>query len=140
MINTPFSWSKTDTRGPPTFQTASSYLWQRHSASYCFLNNARGAAINSAIVDTLTAFRMKTSEATEPPDSGGHATDPNDGFRARYNFRIGIYGWRKRCLYILILVLLVMVIVNLALTLWVLKVMEFSSVSKNNFYIYLYQL
>lgn len=52
----------------------------------------------------------------------------NDDFHGRYNFRIGIYGWRKRCLYILILVLLVMVIVNLALTLWVLKVMEFSSV------------
>jgi hypothetical protein len=46
-----------------------------------------------------------------------------------YNFRVGIYGWRKRCLYLLILGLLVMVIVNLALTLWVLKVMEFSSVS-----------
>ncbi|XP_046994889.1 delta-sarcoglycan [Schistocerca americana] len=44
-----------------------------------------------------------------------------------YNFRVGIYGWRKRCLYLLILGLLVMVIVNLALTLWVLKVMEFSS-------------
>lgn len=46
-----------------------------------------------------------------------------------YNFKVGIYGWRKRCLYLLILGLLVMVIVNLALTLWVLKVMEFSSVS-----------
>ncbi|XP_021925157.1 delta-sarcoglycan isoform X4 [Zootermopsis nevadensis] len=44
-----------------------------------------------------------------------------------YNFKVGIYGWRKRCLYLLILGLLVMVIVNLALTLWVLKVMEFSS-------------
>jgi hypothetical protein len=48
---------------------------------------------------------------------------------ATYNFKVGIYGWRKRCLYLLILGLLVMVIVNLALTLWVLKVMEFSSVS-----------
>jgi hypothetical protein len=74
---------------------------------------------------------MKTSEAaaSDPPDTGGHGSDPSDGFGGRYNFRIGIYGWRKRCLYILILVLLVMVIVNLALTLWVLKVMEFSSVS-----------
>ncbi|KYB27911.1 gamma-sarcoglycan isoform X1 [Tribolium castaneum] len=74
-----------------------------------------------------TGARMKTSEAAPQPDAGAHPSDPNDGFRARYNFRIGIYGWRKRCLYILILVLLVMVIVNLALTLWVLKVMEFSS-------------
>nr|CAD7405306.1 unnamed protein product [Timema poppensis] len=46
---------------------------------------------------------------------------------SRYNFKVGIYGWRKRFLYLLILGLMVMVIVNLALTLWVLKVMEFSS-------------
>ncbi|XP_043271848.1 zeta-sarcoglycan [Venturia canescens] len=42
-------------------------------------------------------------------------------------FRIGLYGWRKRCLYSLILGLMIMVILNLALTLWLLKVMEFSS-------------
>ncbi|XP_075213987.1 sarcoglycan delta isoform X2 [Lycorma delicatula] len=40
---------------------------------------------------------------------------------------IGIYGWRKRCLYLLILALLVVVILNLALTLWVIKVMEFNT-------------
>lgn len=58
-----------------------------------------------------------------------HWTDSDGNPYARYNFKIGIYGWRKRCLYLLILILMVMVIVNLALTLWVLKVMEFSSVS-----------
>ncbi|ENN82925.1 hypothetical protein YQE_00675, partial [Dendroctonus ponderosae] len=42
-------------------------------------------------------------------------------------FRMGMYGWRKKCLYGLILVLLFMVIVNLALTLWVLKVLDFST-------------
>ncbi|RZF44382.1 hypothetical protein LSTR_LSTR007957 [Laodelphax striatellus] len=40
---------------------------------------------------------------------------------------IGIYGWRKRCLYLLILILLVVVIFNLALTLWVINVMEFNA-------------
>ena len=59
--------------------------------------------------------------------------DDTAGENSTYNFKIGIYGWRKRCLYLLILGLLVMVIVNLALTLWVLKVMEFSSVSANTF-------
>lgn len=75
---------------------------------------------------------MKKSEgaACDPPDSGGQSRPDPDALDPKYNFRIGIYGWRKKCLYILILVLLVMVIVNLALTLWVLKVMEFSSVSK----------
>lgn len=40
-----------------------------------------------------------------------------------------LYGWRKKCLYTVILLLMVMIIINLALTLWILKVMEFSAVS-----------
>lgn len=44
-------------------------------------------------------------------------------------FRLGVYGWRKRCLYSLVLTLMVIVILNLALTVWLLKVMGFSSVS-----------
>ncbi|KAM9363397.1 zeta-sarcoglycan-like [Symphorus nematophorus] len=39
---------------------------------------------------------------------------------------VGIYGWRKRCLYFFILLLLVTMIVNLALTIWILKVMNFT--------------
>ncbi|XP_011257840.1 zeta-sarcoglycan isoform X1 [Camponotus floridanus] len=42
-------------------------------------------------------------------------------------FRLGVYGWRKRCLYSLVLILMVIVILNLALTVWLLKVMGFSS-------------
>lgn len=82
--------------------------------------------------------KNESSSASDPPDAGGSAAH---GQRASYmtnassssssggrsNFKIGIYGWRKRCLYVLILGLLVMVIINLGLTLWVLKVMEFSS-------------
>lgn len=40
-----------------------------------------------------------------------------------------IYGWRKQCLYLIIFLLMVLICVNLALTLWILKVMEVSSVS-----------
>lgn len=74
---------------------------------------------------------MKKGEgsSSEPPDSGGIQPD-NESVEPKFNFKIGIYGWRKRCLYMLILGLLIMVIINLALTLWVLKVMDFSSVSK----------
>ncbi|XP_071452781.1 delta-sarcoglycan-like [Hetaerina americana] len=59
----------------------------------------------------------------------GCASDWSDGVGSPKcaGFRVGIYGWRKRCLYLLVLSLMVMVIVNLALTLWLLKVMEFSS-------------
>lgn len=42
-----------------------------------------------------------------------------------YNL-VGIYGWRKRCLYFFILLLIVLIIVNLALTIWILVVMDFS--------------
>ena len=33
--------------------------------------------------------------------------------------KIGIYGWRKRFLYFLILVIIVLLTVNLALTTWI---------------------
>ncbi|XP_014604782.1 PREDICTED: zeta-sarcoglycan isoform X2 [Polistes canadensis] len=42
-------------------------------------------------------------------------------------FRLGIYGWRKKCLYSLVLSLMIIVIVNLAITVWLLKVMGFTS-------------
>ncbi|KAK9708668.1 Sarcoglycan complex subunit protein [Popillia japonica] len=70
----------------------------------------------------------KTEETTDVTEASSSREPHNIGvFDVRNNFKIGIYGWRKRCLYILVLTLLIMVIVNLALTLWVLKVMEFSS-------------
>ncbi|XP_060530820.1 gamma-sarcoglycan-like [Cylas formicarius] len=46
--------------------------------------------------------------------------------KCHQGIRIGLFGWRKKCMYGFILTLLFMVIVNLALTLWVLKVMDFS--------------
>ncbi|XP_020793365.1 gamma-sarcoglycan [Boleophthalmus pectinirostris] len=41
-------------------------------------------------------------------------------------YTIGIYGWRKRCLYLFVLLLLVILVVNFALTIWVLRVMWFN--------------
>jgi hypothetical protein len=43
--------------------------------------------------------------------------------------QLTLYGWRKKCLYILLAVLMIIIIINLALTLWILKVMEFTTVS-----------
>ncbi|XP_070605883.1 gamma-sarcoglycan [Erythrolamprus reginae] len=42
-------------------------------------------------------------------------------------YNVGIYGWRKRCLYLFFLLLIVTLVVNLALTIWILKVMWFST-------------
>uniref|UniRef100_A0A3P9M587 Gamma-sarcoglycan n=1 Tax=Oryzias latipes TaxID=8090 RepID=A0A3P9M587_ORYLA len=42
-------------------------------------------------------------------------------------YKIGIYGWRKRCLYLFVLLLIVVLVVNLALTIWILRVMWFNT-------------
>ena len=47
-------------------------------------------------------------------------------------YPVGIYGWRKRCLYFFILLLLVTMIVNLALTIWILTGMNFTVVSHSS--------
>ncbi|XP_051535413.1 gamma-sarcoglycan [Myxocyprinus asiaticus] len=44
-----------------------------------------------------------------------------------YIYMIGIYGWRKRCLYLFVLLLLIILVVNFALTIWILRVMWFNS-------------
>lgn len=44
------------------------------------------------------------------------------------NNKTVIYGWRKQCLYFIIFLLMVLISINLALTLWVLKVLEVSKV------------
>lgn len=43
-------------------------------------------------------------------------------------YKIGIYGWRKRCLYLFVLLLIIILVVNFALTIWILRVMWFNSV------------
>lgn len=45
-------------------------------------------------------------------------------------YKVGIYGWRKRCLYFFVLLLMILILVNLAMTIWILKVMNFTIVSK----------
>ncbi|VDM61590.1 unnamed protein product [Angiostrongylus costaricensis] len=42
-------------------------------------------------------------------------------------YRVGIYGWRKRCLYIFILILTIIIVLNLALTAWIMSVLDFST-------------
>lgn len=72
-------------------------------------------------------FRMKKNDS-DPSTTQNRPSTLNES-HFHQGLRLGIYGWRKKCLYALILMLLFIVIVNLALTLWVLKVLDFSSVS-----------
>ncbi|ESO98128.1 hypothetical protein LOTGIDRAFT_205347 [Lottia gigantea] len=64
-------------------------------------------------ITNATSTRSITT--TAPPPQGQDFTQP-----------IGIYGWRKRCLYAFILFLMIVVIMNLALTIWILRVFDFS--------------
>uniref|UniRef100_A0A8C2XJA6 Gamma-sarcoglycan n=1 Tax=Cyclopterus lumpus TaxID=8103 RepID=A0A8C2XJA6_CYCLU len=43
-------------------------------------------------------------------------------------YKIGIYGWRKRCLYLFVLLLIIILVVNFALTIWIFRVMWFNTV------------
>ena len=42
---------------------------------------------------------------------------------------VGVYGWRKRCLYCLVMMLVAIIVTNLGLTIWILVVMDFNIVS-----------
>lgn len=62
---------------------------------------------------------------------GGIANTPlnaNPALMDDIESHLGIIGWRKKCLYVLLIVLMLLIITNLVLTLWILKVMEFSTV------------
>lgn len=48
-------------------------------------------------------------------------------------YKVGIYGWRKRCLYFFVLLLMILILVNLAMTIWILKVMNFTIVSSRGY-------
>ncbi|XP_068223190.1 delta-sarcoglycan-like [Palaemon carinicauda] len=43
-----------------------------------------------------------------------------------HNVRVATSGWRRRCLYILLLALLALSVLNLSLTLWILKTIHFN--------------
>lgn len=59
----------------------------------------------------------------------GHESVPVGGIVDGIEIYLGLIGWRKKCLYTLLLLLMLLIITNLVLTLWILKVMEFTTVS-----------
>lgn len=56
-------------------------------------------------------------------DSVGEQEDQTENERQQ---PIGIYGWRKRCLYGFILLLMILTVLNLALLVWMLRVLNFN--------------
>ncbi|CAL8385134.1 unnamed protein product [Arctogadus glacialis] len=80
--------------------------------------------------ETTTLDIETLKEQYIPGPQGLHlqrAPVPNDVI-----YTVGLYGWRKRCLYFLLLLFLVTMIVNLALTVWIIKVMNLSTGGMGN--------
>ena len=44
---------------------------------------------------------------------------------------VGLYGWRKKCLYLLILLIVAIATINLTMIVWIIRVQNFSFVSEN---------
>ena len=66
------------------------------------------------------------------PAQATDEVDWNNQDPATVIYKIGIYGWRKRCVYFLILLIMVITIINLSLVIWVMRVMDFNLVSKTS--------
>ena len=62
------------------------------------------------------------------PAQGTDEVDWNNQDPATVIYKIGIYGWRKRCVYFLILLIMVVTIINLSLVIWIMRVMDFNLV------------
>ena len=63
------------------------------------------------------------------PAQGTDEVDWNNQDPATVIYKIGIYGWRKRCVYFLILLIMVVTIINLSLVIWIMRVMDFNLVT-----------
>uniref|UniRef100_A0A0N5BJT4 Zeta-sarcoglycan n=1 Tax=Strongyloides papillosus TaxID=174720 RepID=A0A0N5BJT4_STREA len=64
------------------------------------------------------------------PQSGEHTTVIHSSIKPMPDsdiYKVGIYGWRKRCLYVFILLLTIVIVINLALTIWIMNVLDFTT-------------
>ncbi|KAJ8368832.1 hypothetical protein SKAU_G00088600 [Synaphobranchus kaupii] len=82
--------------------------------------------ISSNVIEEAAPFQQATQMVREQYirttlDSSLPDVNPD------YIYSIGIYGWRKRCLYLFVLLLIIILVVNFALTIWILRVMWFNS-------------
>ena len=96
-------------------------------------DDGRGApvvATTTGVGSSITYTDARgTTESVVVPQGGVIVQVP----AADGGYRLGLFGWRRRCLYVLLLFLTVTVTLNLALTLFFMRVLDFSSVSKKRF-------
>lgn len=91
--------------------------------------SAKTATIMTARQGGERGNRTIVSGGGKDGSSAGAKKHENvSGFVDGIEMYLGLIGWRKKCLYTLLLLLMLLIITNLVLTLWILKVMEFSTV------------
>lgn len=92
----------------------------------------RNNFVHSRVIKQPNESKMGAGPSDKRTDlnggGGGHRTTII-GNPSGIEYNLGIIGWRKKCLFIILFILLVLIVTNLALTLWILKVMDFSTVS-----------
>ncbi|XP_034479702.1 delta-sarcoglycan [Drosophila innubila] len=76
--------------------------------------------LTKATIDSNRAGNRSSTVAANGHENSG-------GFVDGIEIYLGLVGWRKKCLYTLLLLLMLLIITNLVLTLWILKVMQFST-------------
>lgn len=81
-----------------------------------------------------TAEKYKSKRANKMGNIFSNKITSNTNSYKFTQFRIPVDGWRKKCLFLLMLVLFILIGINMALTLWIIKVMEFSSVRYNDIF------
>ncbi|XP_045599727.2 delta-sarcoglycan [Procambarus clarkii] len=74
--------------------------------------------VGTRIVGVVQGYRPQV-------DWGGDSGSPTIVVGG-HNVRVATSGWRRRCLYILLLALLALSVINLSLTLWILKTIHFN--------------
>lgn len=79
--------------------------------------------------DSAPLTPVSTTFSAGPPPPTYYSPTMTPSPAGNTNNPIGLYGWRKRCLYLLILLLVVVILVNLGLTIWILVVLDFNMVS-----------
>ncbi|XP_017029150.1 delta-sarcoglycan [Drosophila kikkawai] len=131
--------------GPMTASTSSGASGNGHQSSASGVASTKGGNNGErGAMTTVTAGASSTGKATVSQGHGhvrgggaaaarstavgaGNRSHVDVGFVGGIETYLGLIGWRKKCLYTLLLLLMLLIITNLVLTLWILKVMEFST-------------
>ena len=108
----------------------------RHFLSAGFFQHHAPSPTTATVVPSPTAAELEIAgidrSAQYQPLREMDGGDPLPAIEHKNDNPIGLYGWRKRCLYFFILLLVVVIITNLALTIWILVVLDFSQVCKDD--------